>query len=155
MLNERLFLTVWAIGLLLVWPPWIWWSIQSRRSAGYPIIPRLPSNALYGERAASGREHGKFGGAKNCLLVAVTSGEFIVAPQFPFNLVAPRGMLGLEHTVRGASIAVTLHRGWGGTNVRIFIPTERKEAVLDLKLRRPEAFIEALGGPSKGPSRIP
>jgi hypothetical protein len=145
MLDERLFLTVWVVGILLTWPPWIWWSIQSRRRGGYPIIPRLPDDALYGEKHASGREHGKFGGARNCLLVAVTRDEFTVAPRFPFNLIAPRGILGLEYTAPGASVAATQHRGWGGTNVRIFLTTGRKEAVLDLKLRRPEAFIEALG----------
>lgn len=143
--SEHLFLTIWTIGVLLTWPPWIWWSIHTRRASGYPLIPRAPRDALYSEGMASGREHGKLGGARKCLLVTITRGQFIVTPRFPFNLVAPRGILGLEHTLPRASVAAALHRGWGGTNVRVSIPSTNEEVVLDLKLRSPDAFLAALG----------
>jgi len=144
MSNERIFLTIWAIGLLLTWPPWFWWSIRSRRASGYPIVPQAPVGAIYVEKKASGREHGKFGGASNCLLVAITTDQFMVAPQFPFNLVAPRGILGLEHTVPKTSITASLQRDWLGANVRISIANMEKAVVMDLKLRRAEEFLATL-----------
>ncbi len=143
MASEHLFLAIWAIGILLIWPPMIWWSVHSRRVDGYPIIPRLPDGALYSEDKAGGRESGKLGGASNCLLVAVTSREFMIAPRFPFNMVAPRGVVGLEHTMPKALVVGSLHRGWGGTNVRVCM-RDANGPVLDLKLRRPEAFLAAL-----------
>lgn len=141
--GEHLFLVVWAIGILLIWPPWFWWVIRSRRAGGYQMIPKIPPHAMYAEKRVSGSELGKLGGARNCLLVVLTTDEFVLTPTFPFNLLSPpRGPLGLVHKVSRRNVRASAHRSWRG-NVRVEL-TGASYATIDLKLRDPERFLEAL-----------
>ena len=110
-------------------------------------MPRIAAQASYGERGASGREHGKFGGASRCLVIWVSGDRFFVAPAFPFNMIAPLGLLGLEHECLRSQVSAELHRDWAGTNVRLRLATASREAVLDLRVRQPEALIEAVRSP--------
>jgi len=94
----KVFLVVWVAGVLVTWPPWIWFSIRSRRVRDEPLVPRPPANAEFCERGASGTARGNiFGSAHNCLQVSVTGGELWITPTFPLNLIAPYGLMGLEH----------------------------------------------------------
>ncbi len=145
MSDEQLFLVIWGVAMLVTWPPWIWWSIRSRQAHGYPIIPRMLSASVYSERRASGRQQGKLAGASNCLLISVTKDTFLVAPAFPFNLVAPRGMFGLEHTLPRDRIVASTQTTWLGANVRVELGPEADHAILDLKVRDPAAFVKAVG----------
>src|ERR1700743_704941 len=79
------FLVVWLIGVLLIWPPWIWLSIRGRRVRGEPLIPKPPANASFCERGGSGFARGSlFGNANRCLQVAVTGDQLWITPTFPF-----------------------------------------------------------------------
>lgn len=129
--------------MLLIWPPWLWWVVRSRRAEGHQMMPQIPPNALYAEKRASGGEVGKLGGAANCLLIAVTPDELLVTPTFPFNLIGPpRGPLGLVHKVGRGSVRAAEHHSWRG-NVRVEIGGPA-QVLLDLKLREPNRFLEAL-----------
>jgi hypothetical protein len=143
---ERVFLAIWAAAMLLTWPPWFWWVVRSRRIGGHQILPKIPPQAIFAEKRASGGELGKLGGAANCLLVVVTPDELLVTPSFPFDLIAPpRGPIGLVHKVARTKVRASKHQSWRG-NVRVEI-CGATHAVLDLKLREPERFLEALRPP--------
>ncbi len=68
-------------------------SIVFRRSRGKPLFPKVPVDAIYVEKSASGRW------ASNCLLVAVTQKALSVVPKFPFNLMFLPEVYGLERTI--------------------------------------------------------
>ena len=144
----KVFLVVWSAGVLMTWPPWIWFSIHSRRVRDEPLVPRPPSNAEFCERGASGTVRGNiFGNASNCLQVSVTGGELWITPTFPFNLIAPYGVMGLEYRTPKSQVAVVeLESGWLGTSVLIDIrqPGKGKTSNIKLRLRSPDAFLAAL-----------
>lgn len=143
MSDAHLFLAVWVVSILLIWPPWLWWVVSSRRAEGHQMMPQVPADALYAEKQGSGGESGKLAGATNCLLIAVTPDEFVVTPTFPFNLIGPpRGPFGLVHKVARGSVRASEHQSWRG-NVRVEI-TGPTTVLLDLKLREPKRFLEAL-----------
>ena len=145
--KPELFLVVWVIGVLLVWPPWFWMSVRSRRVRGEPIIPRAPANASFCERRASGSLKNTLGGAKNCLMVCVVGDKLWITPTFPFNMIAPYGMLGMEHrTARDEIISLEFHKAWLGDVVLIeFRRQGARPVLLELRLRDPEGFFAALG----------
>lgn len=94
-------LAAWAPFIPIVWIiGWITASVLYRRSAGKPIWARLPGQARFKERAASGwgdnSLFGRMGGARNCLMVAVTDQEIVVTPFSPFTLLFMPEMFGLE-----------------------------------------------------------
>lgn len=111
-------------------------SVAFRRSKGKPLFPAVPNGALYADKSASGRW------AQNCLLVAVTDEALSVVPKFPFNLMFLPEIYGLERTIPvGAIGEVRQLRGFGsGNNVSV----DYGEARLRLKVRNPEAFVDAL-----------
>jgi hypothetical protein len=115
-------------------------SIAFRRSKGRPVIPRVPDGAIYNDKWASGRW------ASNCLLVSVTSDALSVVPKFPFNLMFLPEIYGLERIIPVREIReVRRLRGLGvGNNVAV----DYGEAELRLKVRNPQAFIDALARPS-------
>ena len=116
MSNPDLFLIVWLIGVLLVWPPRFWVSVRSRRVRGEPIIPRPPANASFCERRASGSLKNTLGGARNCQMVCVVGDSLWITPTFPFNMIAPYGLLGMEHRiVRDEIISLQFHNAWLAT----------------------------------------
>ncbi len=111
-------------------------SVMFRRSKGKPVFPAIPNNAIYLDKRASGRW------ASNCLLVAVTDKELCVVPKFPFNLMFLPEIYGLERTIPIRSIReVRRLRSFGlGNNVAV----DYGEAELRLKVRNPQAFVDAL-----------
>ena len=110
-------------------------SVAFRRSRGKPLFPKVPVNAIYSEKSASGRW------ASNCLLIAVTQEALSVVPKFPFNLMFLPEVFGLERTIPVRSIRnVRPLRGFGvGNNVAV----DYGEAELRLKVRNPQAFLDA------------
>ena len=128
----------WLFWIPPVWiAAWITLPVIVRRRRDKPIIPKVPSNALYAERRASG------GMASNCLIVAVTPETLVVTPRFPFNLMFLPEIYGLEHNISRADIAQVSAHGSRGSNVTIACRSGR---VLKLKLRDPEAFVATLKG---------
>ena len=111
-------------------------SIVFRRSRGKPVFPTVPPDAVYVDKQASGRW------ASNCLLVAVTDKALYVVPKFPFNLMFLPEVYGLERTIPLRNIRdVRWLRGFGlGNNVAV----DHGEAELRLKVRNPQAFLDAL-----------
>ncbi|MFL9839471.1 hypothetical protein ABS767_00725 [Sphingomonas sp. ST-64] len=114
-------------------------SALYRKTNGKPIIPRLPSDALYCERRASGRW------ANNALMVAVTKDTLSVTPYFPFTLGFLPEFYRLEHCIPLKRIrSVTVRpSAWGMNAVIRYGPEER---TLKLKLRNADAFANALAG---------
>jgi hypothetical protein len=115
-------------------------SIIFRRSKGKPVFPAVPNGALYADKWASGRW------ASNCLLVAITDKAVSVVPKFPFNLMFLPEIYGLERTIPIRDIReVRRLRGFGlGNNVAV----DYGEAELRLKVRDPQAFVDALASSS-------
>ena len=116
-----------------------------RRRKGKPVFPAVPTDALYVDKGASGRW------ASNCLIVAVTDKALTVVPRFPFNLMFLPEMYGLERTIRVRDIReVRRLRALGfGNNVAV----DYGEAELRLKVRNPQAFVDALASSSVHVSR--
>jgi hypothetical protein len=94
---------LWILG-------WIGISIVFRLTRGKSIFPKRPEGTLFYEGWASGRSlatlWGRFGGARNCLMIAVTPQELIVAPRFPFNLMFLPEIYGLEARVSLSQVKV-------------------------------------------------
>jgi hypothetical protein len=128
----------WLFWLAPVWIAfWVVLSIVVRRGRDKPIIPKVPSNALYLERSASG------GMASNCLIVAVTPDALVITPRFPFNLMFLPEIYGMEHSIpRSAITQVSARRSWL-SNVTI---SRRDGRELKLKVRDPVRFVAALKG---------
>ena len=143
---DQVFLTVWAIGILVTWPPLLWVSYRSRITRGEPIVPHAPLHALFCERRASGRAVGTiFGRASNCLQVSVADEELWITPVFPFNMIAPYGFMGLEWRVPKNSVEARAERGWLGNNVTLQVSgSSGRPHVIELRLKSPDAFITAL-----------
>jgi hypothetical protein len=144
-----IFLVVWLIGILTIWPIWFGISISGRRKRGEPLIPKPPATAQFSERRASGNQEGHpLAHARKCLQVCVADGVLWVTPTFPFNLLAPYGMMGLEHRVALVNIHdVEIRRDvFGGKSVQLRIaPDGQAHAkVLNLLLKAPDAFVAAL-----------
>jgi hypothetical protein len=144
----NVFFIVWLVVLLITWPPWFWFSVQSRRTRGEPLVPMPPAGASFCERGASGRARGNiFGNAHNCLQVAITDDELWITPTFPFNLIAPYGLMGLEYRTPKSRVSRAERRAsWLGTSVVLDIlqPTEGKAHTVELRLKSPDAFLAAL-----------
>lgn len=132
---------VWLAAVVLV-------SIAYRRRAGKPVFPKVPRDALFAERWTSGRslDHllARFGGARNCLLVAVTSDELIVTPCFPFNLMFLPEVYGLELSVPAMAVRdVAAQRRFWGRTVTITTASKRERRI-ELRLRGTDAFLAAI-----------
>ena len=127
--------SVWSLGFSIGWVVIvIVLSIVFRQTRGKPIFPKIPVDAIYVERWASGRW------ANKCLLVAVTNEALWVVPKFPFNLMFLPEIFGLEHTIPIRSIrSVSQLRAFGVGNVAVY----HGEADLRLKVRNPQAFVNA------------
>ncbi|HJW85380.1 MAG TPA: hypothetical protein VJ440_01965 [Candidatus Brocadiaceae bacterium] len=137
--------------------PWLWislWIVASivyRRSRGKAIFPLKPKESLYYEGWASGHSNSniftKLGGARNCLLVAVTPDSLIIQPRFPFNLMFLPEIYGLEYRIPRLNIrAVEKKGGIFGKGVEIqFIDVSGGEKSVRLYLRRTDEFLTAIG----------
>jgi hypothetical protein len=115
-------------------------SIAVRRAKGKPIFPKVPDGALYAEKWASGRW------ASNCLIVAVTDKAVSVVPRFPFNMGFLPEIYGLERTIPLASVREARRlRSFGLFNNVAVVYDDGIQRELRLKVRRPEAFLDAVG----------
>jgi hypothetical protein len=142
-LAEPLFALTW-VGF------WIAASIIYRRSQGKPIYPRKPKDALYFESWVSGHSRRNIftmmGGARNCLIVAVTPETFFVCPNFPFNLFFLPEVYGLEYEVPRKNIySVKSHDGFFTKSVRIELESQPGErCTIQLYLKHRDKFLQAL-----------
>lgn len=126
----------WLFWIAPVWIGfWILLSVVVRKGRDKPIIPKVPNNALYAERSASG------GMASNCLIVAVTPDYLLVTPRFPFNLMFLPEIWGLEERISRAAITqVSVSKSYA-SNVTV---SRRDGRDLKLKVRDPAKFATAL-----------
>ena len=139
-----------------VWLPLLWilfWvgaSVVFRLNRGKPLWPTAPENARFVERRASGNSldtlWGRLGGARNCLLVALTDSEMYVTPQFPFNLMFLPEIYGLEDHISFDRIrsCAPIDR-WYGKTLRVeFTRSNGSDGGFSLRLRKREEFLKTL-----------
>ena len=145
----------WLFAAGLVWVLFcIGLSLVYRRWKGKAIFADRPSNAAFLETWTSGRSKRsaltKLGGAQNCLLVAVTDESLIVQPHFPFTLLLLPEIYDLEHVIPRASIrSVTQKQAVIGRQyleISFDLPSGETR-LLELRLRQPQQFLEALHAP--------
>jgi hypothetical protein len=126
---------------------WITVSIVYRKWKGKPLFADRPSDARFLEAWTSGHSNKsaltKIGGARNCLLVAVTPTALIVRPHFPFSLLFLPEVYDLEYVIPRAQIrAITPKRSWFGETVEIqFALPSGAVRSIELKLRQQEQFL--------------
>ena len=133
---------------------WVLASVLYRLRQGKPLLPRRPRPAEFGESWVSGRSMRdawtRFGGARNCLQVALTHEALIVRPCFPFNLIFMPELLDLEHCIARRNILGVRRvdsRLFGAEIEIAFHDTDRRERQLRLFPRQAEALLEALRKP--------
>ena len=144
-----------GIGWILLW---IGASVFFRRSRSKEIFPRKPEGSIFYERTASGRSNlnffTKIGGARNCLMVAVTQQELIVKPWFPFNMMFLPEIYDLEHRIPRAYI-LSIKKGgilfWKNITIE-FQDTDGATHSISLVLRGLDDFLKALGKTAEGSS---
>jgi len=128
---------------------WLFASVWYRLQSGKPIIPHVPSDAIFHEKWCSGRSLRnwltRIGGARNCLIVYVQGNNLVVTPTFPFTLMFLPEIYCLDVRVpltRVASVKPTR---------TLFLRTLRIEFVeggppsMELRLYDEEGFIRHLG----------
>lgn len=123
-------------------------SIADRKRRGKPVFPKIPADALFSERGCSGRSldtpWGRIGGARNCLLVALTPKRLVIVPVFPFNLIFLPEIYGLDHNVSVPTIRdVVNRRGIWGRALTITYANPKVRRV-GLRLRQPDQFLDNL-----------
>lgn len=138
----------------LRWFPMLWIggaitaSLIWRRINGKPIFAPKASDAVFVERRTSGRARSgvrAIGGARNCLTVAVTRNELLVAPHFPFTLMFLPEVWGLEHRVPLSRVkSVASRHGLFGPDVEVVF---EDGSGLVLRLRKPDDFLRAMKRP--------
>ena len=124
-------------------------SIIFRKKRRKPLFPKAPDDALFSERRCSGRSletpWARIGGARNCLLVAVTTKKLVVTPLFPFNLIFLPEIYGLDHNIDVLSISEVLDRkGILGRSITITYADPKAHRV-ELRLQHHDAFLRTLG----------
>jgi hypothetical protein len=130
---------------------WIAASAFHRRAKGKPIHTVPPDNALFVEKWTSGRSLRslvtKLGGARNCLLVAVTSDVLLIRPHFPFTLGFLPETYGLDWEIPRKDIKrVSKSRGLMRETVLVeFGLPQAQTGRVELMLRDADKFIQALG----------
>lgn len=131
---------------------WFAASIVYRLKTGKPLFARPAPGSTFSERWASGRAGAgllaRLGTAKNCLHVQVDARSLRIHPHFPITLGFVPEIYGMDHVVpleavRSASILGGRYAQ--AVEVRYALPGG-EEQVLQLLLRRAEAFIAAVLG---------
>jgi len=126
-------------------------SVVYRRSRGKAIWPSKPENCMFYESWTSGHSNSsiftKLGGARNCLLVAVTPDSLVIQPQFPFNLMFLPEIYGLEYSIPALNIRAVAERGRIlGRGVEVeFIDLDGGEKSVRLYLRKTDQFLATMG----------
>jgi hypothetical protein len=139
------------------WVPLIWLALVVvgsalvRRSRRKPVFFFSVANAIFQEHRASGCSTDswwrRLGGARNCLVVAVTPERLIIRPHFPFNLMFLPEIYGLEFDVPRASVTeVIADHSFLRRRVRIaFRDEDQTLRTMSLFLKRPDAFLGLFG----------
>jgi hypothetical protein len=115
-----------------------------------PLYIAEPANPLFVERWTSGRSlrnlAGRFGGAKNCLFVAVTRSDLIVRPHFPFTLMFLPELFGLEMVVPRSNVRGVEHKTglFGDTVILDIQPVNGTTYQVELRLRNVDGFTKAM-----------
>jgi hypothetical protein len=133
-----------AVVVLAIWIGVCVWSRHLRRE---PIWPGTTANALFSQRGVSGQAiENPLGSARGCLMVVVTHSDLWIAISFPFNIVLPYGLLGLEYRVpKDRVIRATPGKMLLGRVVTVEIAKPGGGSrSLQLDLSDPDAFISAL-----------
>ena len=144
--NFALFFTVCLAWVLIV----IAASAIYRTRNGKPIFTRAPDHPVFLESWTSGRclrsILTRLGGARNCLLVAVTHDALVIRPHFPFTLLFLPEVYGLDWTIpRTAIRRVDVQDELIGRRLVVeFAKSDGKAENVELILRKPEEFREAL-----------
>ncbi len=126
-------------------------SVVYRKAKSKPFRIVEPDHPMFMERWTSGRSLrnfvSHFGGARNCLFVAVTRSELIVRPHFPFTLFFLPEIYGLEMVVPRSSVrSVELKSGVLGSSILLSIDSSPGVSFqLELRLRAPTEFTQAMG----------
>ena len=132
----------WLIWVAFGWPAFVvLLSVLYRQRAGKPIFPKVPIDALYSEKWASGPF------ANRCLLVWVANDVLSVVPRFPFNLMFLPEVYRLECTIPLGTIRDVDQRTMSASNVIVTHGDTGKK--LRLRLRQPASLIAALERSSK------
>jgi hypothetical protein len=123
-------------------------SITFRKKRGKPIFPKAPLDALFSERGCSGcsldTPWARIGGARNCLLVALTPQKLTIIPIFPFNLIFLPEIYGLDHSLDISAIQeVADRKGILGRHLTITYADPQVRRV-ELRLRHHDAFTGSL-----------
>lgn len=126
-------------------------AARRRIEHGLPVRPVVPPDALFAETWTSGSSKrsliARLGGAKNCLLVAVTNDAFVMHPHFPFNLFVG-GILSLDRTIpRNRIRRVTEASGIFGRTIHLEFDGPEGAETVELRLRDPRRFLEAMQRP--------
>ena len=131
---------------------WIATSIVWRRKRGKPIFPRVPTGALFSRQWISGTSQRdvftQLGGARGCLMVAVTGDRLIIRPNFPFNLMFLPEAYDLEHDIPRAHIlSAELRRTlFGPSAVITFRRPDGRIRTVELRSLHTEELVAALQG---------
>jgi len=136
-----------ALGWVLLW---FFGSAFFRKWKGKPLLAQRPSDAQFLEAWTSGHSNRslltKVGGARNCLLVAVTPTSLIVRPHFPFSLLFLPEIYDLEYVIARKNIrSVTPKSGLFGKTIEIvFSVSSGDTRSIELRLRQPQEFLQVL-----------
>lgn len=122
---------------------------RAGKARQFPSIPE--GTVQFRENWASGRSlknlFTQIGGGRNVLTVLVGRGYLVIKPVFPFNLMFFPEFTDLEHVVPIARIIEVKEiqtLGKEGIVVR-FQNESHRESEVELYLRNPELFLEAIG----------
>ena len=138
-----LFPIAWTVG-------WIGASVVYRLTRGKPILFFGVRNAKFQERRASGHSKSswftRFGGAENCMVVAVTNNHVVIRPWFPFTLMFLPEIYDLEHELPHQNLvdAKVCHT-WLRTRIDLeFRDSSGQTKTVGLYLRDPDGFLSML-----------
>jgi hypothetical protein len=137
--------------LPLLWiSAWIGASVIFRVRSGKPLRPTAVPGSRFLERGASGgcldTPWERLGGARNCLLVALTDSELYITPQFPFNLMFLPEIYGVEeHIPLNRIRSFTSIDRWYGKSIRVdFTRANGSDGTFSLRLRKQREFLDVL-----------
>jgi hypothetical protein len=138
-----LFALVWMVVMALL-------AARRRTEHGLPVRPVVPPGARFAETWTSGRSKrsviARLGGANNCLIVAVTDKAVEIHPHFPFNLFVG-DVLGLDRVIpRENVVRVSEAGGMLGRTVEVEFKVPNGRETVELRLREPKRFLEAMQG---------
>jgi len=118
-----------------------------------PLLTRKPTDASFLETWTSGHSNRsiltKLGGARSCLLVAVTPNHLVVRPHFPFNLLFLPEVYDLDYVIPRKDIRSVKEkaRTFGNSIEVVFSSSSAEQRSIELRLRHPKQFLKVLESP--------